>query len=125
MLGTGGGGAAIKTNLVRYFSAYGRCRGEVVASAHTVQDERLSNDRMSTMNAPLKSAVALCLLCIAGAQAEAFAPAQPPERRAVTVSGQGEVSAAPDRARLGMAVEETSTDLKAAQARSIPWCAAI
>ena len=69
------------------------------------------------MNAPLKSAVALCLLGIAAAQAEAFPPGPPPERRAVTVSGQGEVSAAPDRARLSMAVEETSPDLKAAQAK--------
>jgi uncharacterized protein YggE len=65
------------------------------------------------MNTPLKSALALCLLAVAAAQAEAPAP----DRRMVTVSGQGEVSGAPDRARLGMAVEETSTDLKAAQAR--------
>jgi len=64
------------------------------------------------MPAPLKALLALCLLCGAVAQAD---PA--PDRRAVTVSGQGEVSAAPDRARLGMAVEQTDPDLKAAQAK--------
>ena len=76
------------------------------------------------MHAPLKSAVALFLMCIAGAQASPVArPVDggsnmpPPERRAVSVSGQGEVSAAPDRARLSMAVEETNPDLKAAQAK--------
>lgn len=68
------------------------------------------------MNAPLKSLIALCLLGAAAAQAAE--PGHPPwpERRAVTVSGQGEVSAAPDRARIDMAVEETKPDLKAAQA---------
>ena len=65
------------------------------------------------MNAPLKSALALILLCSAAAQADAAAP----DRRSVTVSGQGEVSAAPDRARLSMAVEQTDPDLKAAQAK--------
>ena len=72
------------------------------------------------MHAPLKSAVALCLLCIASVQARPVdgGPLMPPpERRAVTVSGQGEVSAAPDRARLSMAVEETNPDLKAAQTK--------
>ena len=71
------------------------------------------------MHAPLKSAVALCLLCIASVQARPVdgASPPPPERRAVTVNGQGEVSAAPDRARLSMAVEETNPDLKAAQAK--------
>ena len=65
------------------------------------------------MNGPLKSALALILLCSAAAQADAAAP----DRRSVTVSGQGEVSAAPDRARLSMAVEQTDPDLKAAQAK--------
>ena len=63
----------------------------------------------------LKSAVVLCLLCVGAVQADPHE--QRPERRAVTVSGQGEVSAAPDRARLSMAVEETSPDLKAAQTK--------
>jgi uncharacterized protein YggE len=64
------------------------------------------------MPAPLKTLLALCLLGAAAAQAD-----PPPDRRAVTVSGQGEVSAAPDRARLSMAVELTDPDLKAAQAK--------
>ncbi|HZR34056.1 MAG TPA: SIMPL domain-containing protein [Nevskia sp.] len=61
----------------------------------------------------LQTALAALLLCSAAAQADAAAP----DRRAVTVSGQGEVSAAPDRARLSMAVEITDPDLKAAQAK--------
>jgi len=72
------------------------------------------------MHAPLKPVVALFLMCIAGAQArpvDGGSNMPPPERRAVTVSGQGEVSAAPDRARLSMAVEETNLDLKAAQTK--------
>jgi uncharacterized protein YggE len=68
---------------------------------------------MSNMNGPLQSALALILLCSAAAQADAAAP----DRRSVTVSGQGEVSAAPDRARLSMAVEQTDPDLKAAQTK--------
>ncbi|MDR3416392.1 MAG: SIMPL domain-containing protein [Nevskia sp.] len=75
------------------------------------------------MNAPLRSAAALFLLCAASAQARetAVPPGpmpfpHPPERRTVTVGGQGEVSAAPDRARLSMAVEETRPELKTAQA---------
>ena len=70
---------------------------------------------MNASLASLKSAVALCLLCVGAVQADPHERA--PERRAVTVSGQGEVSAAPDRARLSMAVEETSPDLKAAQTK--------
>ena len=71
------------------------------------------------MHAALKSTFSLCLLCIASAQARPIdgAPAPQPERRAVTVSGEGEASGAPDRARLVMAVEETNPDLKAAQAK--------
>lgn len=71
------------------------------------------------MQALLKSALALGLLCAAGAQArpiDGTPPAQP-DRRSVTVSGEGEISGTPDRARLSMAVEETNPDLKAAQAR--------
>jgi uncharacterized protein len=73
------------------------------------------------MKAALQSLAALCLLCGAAAQAkepEHPWPGPPPhlERRSVTVSGQGEVSAAPDRARISMAVEETRPDLKSAQA---------
>jgi uncharacterized protein YggE len=64
------------------------------------------------MPAPLKTLLALCLLCGAPAQAD---PA--PDRRAVSVNGQGEVSVAPDRARLSMAVEQTDPDPKAAQAK--------
>lgn len=62
------------------------------------------------MPAPLKTLLALCLLCGA-------VQADPPDRRAVTVSGEGEVSVAPDRARLSLAVEQTDPDLKAAQAK--------
>jgi uncharacterized protein len=70
------------------------------------------------MNAALRSFAALCLLCGAAqaAAAERPEPAPHPERRAVTVNGQGEVGAAPDRARISMAVEETKPDLKVAQA---------
>jgi len=66
------------------------------------------------MNACLRICAALCLLSGAAAQAENPAPAGT-EPRLVSVSGQGEVSAAPDRARLSMAVEQTDPDLKAAQ----------
>ena len=76
-----------------------------------------SNDRDVDMplnlNGPLKTALAAILLCSAAAQADAA----PPDRRSVTVSGEGEVSAAPDRARLAMAVEVTDMDLKAAQTK--------
>lgn len=65
------------------------------------------------MKATLKPLLLLFLLCNCAAQADAA----PPDRRMVTVSGQGEVSGAPDRARLTMAVEETNQDLKAAQAK--------
>ena len=74
------------------------------------------------MKAALQSLAALCLLYGAAAQAHALvrpepaAPPPHPERRSVTVSGQGEVSAAPNRARISMAVEETKPDLKTAQA---------
>jgi uncharacterized protein len=73
------------------------------------------------MNAPLKSLMALCLLAASAARAaEPVHPQWPdhpqwPERRMVTVTGEGEVSAAPDRARISMAVQETKPDLKAAQ----------
>jgi uncharacterized protein YggE len=70
------------------------------------------NDKDAVMPLPTKTLLALGLLAAAAVQAD---PA--PDRRAVTVSGQGEVSAAPDRARLGMAVEQTDPDLKAAQAK--------
>jgi len=66
------------------------------------------------MNACLRLCAALCLLSGAAAQAQAPAPAAA-EPRLVSVSGQGEVSAAPDRARLSMAVEQTDPDLKTAQ----------
>lgn len=63
------------------------------------------------LNGPLKTALAALLLCSAAAQADA------PDRRSITVNGQGEVSATPDRARLGMSVEVTDPDLKAAQTK--------
>ncbi len=66
------------------------------------------------MNFTLRGLLTLGLICAAApslAQAES-------DRRAVTVSGQGEVSAAPDRARLHMAVDLTDPDLKAAQAKA-------
>lgn len=73
------------------------------------------------MKVLFKSLAALCLVCGAAAQAKAIERPEPPapphlERRSVTVTGQGEVSAAPDRARISMAVEETKPELKAAQA---------
>jgi uncharacterized protein YggE len=71
------------------------------------------SDMKLSLNGPLQTALAALLLCSAAVQADAAAP----DRRSVTVSGQGEVSAAPDRARLSMAVEQTDPDLKAAQAR--------
>jgi uncharacterized protein len=73
------------------------------------------------MNAPLKSLIVLCLLGACAAQAaEPVHPPRPdhpqwPERRMVAVTGEGEVSAAPDRARISMAVQETKPDPKAAQ----------
>jgi uncharacterized protein YggE len=71
---------------------------------------------MPPMKTWLTPLAALCLLCSAAAQADALADAAA-ERRVATVSGQGEVSATPDRARLSMAVEQTDPDLKAAQAK--------
>lgn len=65
------------------------------------------------LNGSLKTALAALLLCSAAANADAA----PPDRRSVTVSGEGEVGAAPDRARLTMAVEVTDMDLKAAQTK--------
>lgn len=88
-----------------------------------MQDGASFATRTSNMNAALKSALVLCLLAAAAAQAKGLPEGSqgpfPPrsERRTVTVSGQGEASAAPDRARLSMAVEETNPDLKAAQAK--------
>jgi uncharacterized protein YggE len=41
-----------------------------------------------------------------------------PDRRAVTVGGHGQVTAAPDRARLSMSIELTRPELKAAQAEA-------
>lgn len=52
------------------------------------------------------------LLLAGGARAEA------PQPRVVTVSGQGEASGTPDRARLSMAVEARNPDLKAAEAEA-------
>lgn len=72
------------------------------------------------MRAPLKLLLALSLLVAAGARAGEGADdaaASRPPRRSVTVNGQGEVSAAPDRARLSMAVDATDPDLKAVQAK--------
>src|ERR1700739_1058647 len=107
------GETALKTNLVRYFNRFVTPRRiAVVRAALSMQHEGPSANRTSAMPAPLKTLLALALLGGAAAQAD---PA--PDRRAVTVSGQGEVSAAPDRARLSMAVEQTDTDLKAAQAK--------
>ncbi len=60
----------------------------------------------------LKPACAALLLCSMTAQAiETTAP----DRRSVNVSGRGEVSVTPDRARLSMSVEVTKPDLRAAQ----------
>jgi uncharacterized protein YggE len=56
------------------------------------------------------AALALILPVLAMADDDAAAL-----RRSVSVSGQGEVSAAPDRARLSMAVEALNPELKAAQ----------
>jgi uncharacterized protein len=86
-----------------------------------MQDERSFSVQGRTMKAAFKSLAAAGLLCAAAAQAGEMTrpePASPahPERRAVVVSGEGEVSAAPDRARIAMAAEETKPDLKAAQA---------
>lgn len=47
---------------------------------------------------------------------QAGATETPPDRRSVTVSGQGEISATPDRARLAMTVESTKPQLRDAQA---------
>lgn len=55
----------------------------------------------------------LLLVCCA---AQAAAPES--ERRAVTVNGHGEVTTAPDRARLSMSAETTRPDVKAAQAET-------
>ena len=67
------------------------------------------------MKAALQPLLALFLFGSAVAQADAAGTA--PDRRSVTVSGQGEVSTAPDRARLSLAVEQVDPDLKAAQSR--------
>jgi uncharacterized protein YggE len=56
------------------------------------------------------AALALILPVLAMADDDAAAL-----RRSVNVSGQGEISAAPDRARLSMAVEALNPELKAAQ----------
>lgn len=63
----------------------------------------------------LSKALALALVLGFGA-VSAVADNAPPDRRSVTVSGRGEVSATPDRARLSMSVEVTKPDLRAAQA---------
>jgi uncharacterized protein len=68
------------------------------------------------MNVWPRSVFAIYLLCSAAAPADPSAPPQA-DRRLATVSGRGEISAAPDRARLSMAVEQTDPDLKAAQAK--------
>jgi uncharacterized protein len=65
------------------------------------------------MNMKLKLAGILLLLAAGASQA---AEATPPDRRSVNVSGRGEVSATPDRARLSMSVEITKPDLRVAQA---------
>lgn len=59
----------------------------------------------------------LLLSALACAAAAPLAQADvPPDRRSVTVSGRGEVSTTPDRARLSMSVEITKPELRAAQA---------
>ncbi|GAC1629355.1 MAG: oxidative stress defense protein [Nevskia sp.] len=66
------------------------------------------------MDAFPKAAAIAALLLAAAVPAAADSP--PADRRSVSVSGKGEVSATPDRARLAMSVEITKPDLRAAQA---------
>ncbi|AXQ27281.1 DUF541 domain-containing protein [Solimonas sp. K1W22B-7] len=63
------------------------------------------------MNKLSAALVSLSLLASNAAWAD-----QPPQRRSVSVSGQGEVSARPDRARLNVAVDVMNADPKAAEA---------
>jgi uncharacterized protein YggE len=67
-----------------------------------------------------RRALTAAALAVAAAQAPlaAAADSDAPARRAVTVSGHGEVTAAPDRARLSMQVELTRPGLQAAQAEA-------
>lgn len=57
----------------------------------------------------------LLLICLAASATGALADTAPPDRRAVSVSGRGEVEAAPDRARLSMGVDVTRSDVRSAQ----------
>ena len=64
----------------------------------------------------VRQALALAVLsfgCIAHA-----GDAAPPDRRSVSVDGQGEVFTTPDRARVSMSVEVTKPELPAAQAEA-------
>jgi len=61
------------------------------------------------------SAIALVFLIGAATVVPAAGDSTVPDRRSVSVSGRGEVSATPDRARLSMSVETTKPDLRAAQ----------
>lgn len=63
------------------------------------------------MNKFCAALLSLSLLAVSSAWAD-----QPPQRRSVTVSGQGEVTARPDRAQLHVAVDALNADPKAAEA---------
>lgn len=67
------------------------------------------------MNSFRRLLLLTALACSAAAPL-AQADATPLDRRSVTVSGRGEVSTTPDRARLSMSVEVTKPDLRTAQA---------
>jgi uncharacterized protein YggE len=56
------------------------------------------------------------LLCLAALSVLPVRARDAEERRSVTVSGRGEISATPDRARLAMSVEATRPELRVAQA---------
>ena len=65
---------------------------------------------------PIHRLLLLTALACAAAAPIAQADTTAPDRRSVTVSGRGEVSTTPDRARLSMSVEITKPELRAAQA---------
>lgn len=62
----------------------------------------------------LSRCIAAVALCLAGASASASAQPLPPPT--VAVSGHGEVSTVPDRARLSLAADALNADLKRAEA---------
>ena len=67
---------------------------------------------------PVSALPALLFVALAANAAPIAHAAPVPDRAGITVSGNGEVSATPDRARLAMAVEITKPQLKDAQAEA-------